>query len=58
MFCGTLGYNAEVIQLYKDMTSRDLCLSRTTDGKGNTGWVLSPVVTAAVRGGVTALLWS
>ena len=35
---------------YRDMTSRDLCLSRTTDGRGNTGWTLSPVVTAAMRG--------
>ena len=50
VFASSLGYDVEEVQLYRDMTSRDLCLSRTTDGRGNTGWQLSPVVTAAMNG--------
>jgi hypothetical protein len=50
VFAGLLGYDTEVVQLYKDMTPRDLCLSRSTDGAGNTTWRLSAVVEAAING--------
>ena len=59
---GYAGTGTEVVQLYKDMTSRDLCQSRSTDASGNTRWVLSPAVTAATKGKAllpltTSLYW-
>jgi midasin (ATPase involved in ribosome maturation) len=38
------------MNLFKDMTSRDLLSRRTTDNKGNTIWVPSAIVNAAQSG--------
>jgi hypothetical protein len=52
---GYRGVGIETVQLYKDMTARELCQTRSTDAQGNTVWSLSPVVTAALQGIVSLL---
>eukprot|EP00672_Neobodo_designis_P005508 CAMPEP_0174875248 /NCGR_PEP_ID=MMETSP1114-20130205/78051_1 /TAXON_ID=312471 /ORGANISM="Neobodo designis, Strain CCAP 1951/1" /LENGTH=41 /DNA_ID= /DNA_START= /DNA_END= /DNA_ORIENTATION= len=37
---------------YKDMTTRDLFQRRVIDDKGDSTWLMSPIVTAAAEGGV------
>lgn len=62
-FCGLLGYEMEPMLLYRDMTSRDLLLRRTTKprddatggGVQDTSWEWSPLVRAAVTGRVAVL---
>jgi len=41
---------SELFSLFKDMTSRDLLLRRSTDNKGNTIWIPTPITRAAVQG--------
>jgi MoxR-like ATPase len=41
---------SELFSLFKDMTSRDLLLRRSTDNKGNTIWNQTPLTRAAVQG--------
>ena len=50
MTAGLLGYRTETIQLYADMTARDLLQQRTTTDTGDTVWRTSPLVEAAVEG--------
>ena len=50
-----LGYNTEPVVLYQDMTSRDLLQQRTTHSNGDTGWRLTPLVTAALNGDMAVL---
>lgn len=38
------------LQLYKDINSKDLIQRRSTDSDGNTIWVNSPIVDAAIHG--------
>lgn len=50
-----LRYNVRTMQMYKDMTSRDLLQMRTTDARGDTVWQRSPLVEAALRGDIALL---
>ena len=50
-----LGKTAELFSLYKDMTARDLLLSRGTDELGNTLWRKTPL-TRAVENGTLVIL--
>lgn len=45
-----LGYRTETIQLFADMTARDLLQQRTTTETGDTVWRMSPLVEAAMEG--------
>ena len=47
-FCATLGYQAHLFPLYKEMTASDLLLRRTSSGD----WTESPLLTAARTGQV------
>jgi len=50
-----LGYRTETIQLYQDMTARDLLQQRTTTPTGDTVWRLSSLVEAALSGKMAIL---
>jgi len=50
-----LGYNTETIQLYSDMTARDLLQQRTTTSTGDTVWRMSPLLEAALEGKMAVL---
>lgn len=50
-----LDRNAELFSLFKDMTSRDLLLTRRTDEAGNTVWQKTPL-TRAVENGTMVML--
>ena len=55
-FAKTLGYRTVLFSLYKDMTSRDLLMRRSTDLQtGETTWSPSPLVSAALSGDVCVL---
>lgn len=43
------------MQMYRDMTARDLLQRRATDENGDTVWINSPLVTAAIRGEICVL---
>ena len=45
----------EVVQVFKDMTSRDLLQRRVTSESGDTFWETSPLVEAALRGSIAVL---
>ncbi|KAK9871089.1 hypothetical protein WA026_011372 [Henosepilachna vigintioctopunctata] len=51
----TLGQDTETIVLYQDMTSRDLIQQRSTLDNGDTIWVFSPLVNAALEGKIAIL---
>ncbi|XP_045461527.1 von Willebrand factor A domain-containing protein 8 [Harmonia axyridis] len=50
-----LGQETETIVLYQDMTSRDLIQQRSTLDNGDTIWVFSPLVNAALEGKIAIL---
>jgi len=52
-----LGYgtSAVTMHLYKDMSARDLLQRRTTSSTGDTVWENTPLVSAAVAGGLVIL---
>eukprot|EP01134_Creolimax_fragrantissima_P008370 CFRG8370T1 len=51
-----LGYETEIIQLFKDMTARDLLQRRGTSvDTGDTIWEMSPLVKAALSGKLAVL---
>ena len=52
---GVLGYKTETIQMYADMTARDLLQQRTTTHTGDTVWRLSPLIEAALEGRMAVL---
>eukprot|EP01114_Cavostelium_apophysatum_P013936 TRINITY_DN3482_c0_g1_i2.p1 TRINITY_DN3482_c0_g1~~TRINITY_DN3482_c0_g1_i2.p1 ORF type:complete len:768 (-),score=160.68 TRINITY_DN3482_c0_g1_i2:2132-4435(-) len=57
-FSRTLSYNSEntfVIQLYNDMTARDLVQRRITKENGDTEWEHAPLIRAALSGGLAVL---
>ncbi|XP_078693816.1 von Willebrand factor A domain-containing protein 8-like isoform X5 [Branchiostoma floridae x Branchiostoma belcheri] len=54
-FADMLGYEVEPIMLYQDMTARDLLQQRITLPNGDTAWRPSPLVTAALEGGIALL---
>ncbi|CAE8646894.1 unnamed protein product, partial [Polarella glacialis] len=57
-FAAVLGFpSAKVFTLhvYKDMTSRDLFQRHSTDASGDTRWEPSPLLTAALTGGLCVL---
>ena len=57
-FCAALGYGPELVEqinLYQDMTTRELLQRRGTDDDGDTNWESTGLVSAAVRGGVLVL---
>ena len=45
----------DYMNLFQDMTSRDLVQQRTTLANGDTTWRLSPLVTAALDGSLAVL---
>ncbi|KAJ3411077.1 hypothetical protein HDV05_002776 [Chytridiales sp. JEL 0842] len=49
------GYNMEIVNVYKDMTPRDLMQRRGTKEDGSTCWIDSGLVKAAREGGVCVL---
>lgn len=54
-FAHLLGYELEPIMLYQDMTSRDLLQKRVTEPNGDTTWMMSPLVEAALNGRLAVL---
>lgn len=54
-FAQLLGYELEPIMLYQDMTSRDLLQKRITESNGDTTWIISPLVEAALNGRLAVL---
>ncbi|KAJ3144684.1 von Willebrand factor A domain-containing protein 8, partial [Irineochytrium annulatum] len=50
-----LGYQVELIPLYKDMSARDLLQRRSTNQKGDTIWEHSALVKAAIEGSLAIL---
>ena len=52
---GLMGYRTETVQLYADMTARDLLQQRTTTDTGDTVWRLSPLMEAALEGKLAVL---
>ncbi|KAJ8030585.1 von Willebrand factor A domain-containing protein 8 [Holothuria leucospilota] len=54
-FAERLGYNIETVQLYQDMTSRDLLQQRATLPTGDTTWRMTPLITAALQGSIALL---
>jgi len=54
-FASVLDYQVETIQLYRDMTSRDILERRTTTSTGDTTWERSPLVNAALKGRLAVL---
>jgi MoxR-like ATPase len=49
-FARMLGYSTQTLQLYRDMTTRDLWQRRATDERGNTRWSDSALLDAAEHG--------
>jgi hypothetical protein len=51
------GYDGHVytLALYRDMSARELTARRSTDAKGDTTWAASPLVEAALAGGLLVL---
>jgi MoxR-like ATPase len=54
-FAKKLNYNTFTIQLYKDMSARDLLQRRSTNQSGDTVWIDSPIVQAAKTGSLLVL---
>lgn len=54
-FTSMLGYGANLFNLYKEMSGRDLLQRRATDQSGDTKWEDSPIIRAAVEGNVCIL---
>jgi len=54
-FTKRLGYEAEHIPLYKDITARSLLQRRTTHPNGDTDWENSSLVVAALKGRIAIL---
>jgi von Willebrand factor A domain-containing protein 8 len=54
-FANYLGYEVEFLPLYKDMTMRELLQKRTTLPNGDTIWVNSGLVEAALNGRLAVL---
>ncbi|KNC54048.1 uncharacterized protein AMSG_09710 [Thecamonas trahens ATCC 50062] len=50
-----LGVDLEVLPMYKDMSTRDLLMRRTTSVEGNTAWEPTPLVLAALDGSLCVL---
>ncbi|GAB1605806.1 von Willebrand factor A domain-containing protein 8-like [Argonauta hians] len=54
-FANQLGYQIEPVHLHQDMTSRDLLQQRSTRPNGDTVWLSSPLVSAALNGDLAVL---
>lgn len=54
-FANVLHYRTEPVLIYQDMTSRDLLQQRYTLPNGDTTWKLSPLIEAALEGGLAVL---
>jgi von Willebrand factor A domain-containing protein 8 len=54
-FANLLGYKIEFIPLYKDLSSRDLLVRRDTDNNGNSVWINSGLINAALNGHLAVL---
>jgi len=55
VFAALLGYDVELIPLYKDVSARALLQRRSTLSNGDTVWEDSPLVTAALTGRLAVL---
>ena len=55
LFATTLGYNANLFSLYKDMSTRDLLAVRGTTPEGETTYNYSPLIRAAIDGDLCIL---
>ncbi|KAI8855148.1 AAA domain-containing protein [Chytridium lagenaria] len=54
-FIQKLGYGYSLFPLYKDISARDLLQRRATNSKGDTVWINSPLVMAALDGDIAIL---
>uniref|UniRef100_F6QXZ7 von Willebrand factor A domain-containing protein 8 n=1 Tax=Ciona intestinalis TaxID=7719 RepID=F6QXZ7_CIOIN len=54
-FSRLLNYRTEPVLMYQDMTARDLLQQRYTLPNGDTVWKLSPLIEAAMEGGMAVL---
>eukprot|EP00435_Cladocopium_sp_Y103_P037254 s938_g9.t2 len=54
-FAEALGYRTFSVFCFKEMSARDLTLRRSTDDRGNTIWQPSPLIEAALNGGLAIL---
>ena len=50
-----LGADIQVLPMYKDMSTRDLLMRRTTGVEGDTAWEPTPLVLAALEGSLCVL---
>jgi MoxR-like ATPase len=48
-FAHIMKFRLHTLQMFKDMTSRDLIQRRATTETGDTIWINSPIVTAALN---------
>lgn len=54
-FAELLGYKIYPLLLFKDMAVRDLLQTRWTEESGDTKWIVSNLVRAAMEGGIALL---
>uniref|UniRef100_H2YJD9 von Willebrand factor A domain-containing protein 8 n=1 Tax=Ciona savignyi TaxID=51511 RepID=H2YJD9_CIOSA len=54
-FARLLSYRTEPVLMYQDMTARDLLQQRYTLPNGDTVWKISPLIEAALEGGMAVL---
>ena len=54
-FAACLGYPLSLVPLFRDMTAQDLLQRRRLDSEGNTSWEATPLVEAALGGGLCVL---
>ena len=54
-FASRIGLDHEVFMMYKDITARDLLQQRSTRANGDTFWINSPLIEAAVSGNIAIL---
>ena len=54
-FANLLGYSTQSMYLFKDMSTRDLIQQRITEANGDTKWLNSPLIEAALNGDLMVL---
>lgn len=54
-FASLLNYSTQSMYLFKDMSARDLIQQRVTEANGDTKWLNSPLIEAAVNGDLMVL---
>ncbi|RNA07519.1 von Willebrand factor A domain-containing 8, partial [Brachionus plicatilis] len=54
-FASLLDYSTQSMHLFKDMSARDLIQQRITETNGDTKWLNSPLIEAAINGDLMIL---